>query len=264
MKAYPWKAGERLEYRVDWGVFHVGDAVIKTARDLYTDDGALDPCIRIGMTVRSFGLLNAIYPVRDAFESCLATDLSRTTRYRKVQTGASDRDTVVTFDYAAGTVQYTDRGESLDPVPLPGPAFDPFGIVFKARSLDFEEGKTLPLLATDGKKVSEVDINVVGRETLKTPAGTFEAWLVEPDMKELSLVFKKADGAKVQIWYSADDRRLPLRLRSEIAIGAFDARLTGIGEMSPEVDFLPEIEGAFPERERQYEIRRNPRRGGRR
>ena len=48
---------------------------------------------------------------------------------------------------------------------------------------------------------------------------------VTPDMKDLSGVFKKSPKGILRVWYSADERRIPLRISSKVIVGSFTAKL---------------------------------------
>ena len=44
-------------------------------------------------------------------------------------------------------------------------------------------------------------------------------------LKDVGGVFEKTRGAGVRIWVTADDRQMPVRLESELALGSFVAEL---------------------------------------
>ena len=71
----------------------------------------------------------------------------------------------------------------------------------------------------------KVDLTVVGPEEIKIGEKTFQAILVEPDLGNLRGVFRKDPNAKLQIWLSDDDRRVPLRIKTKIKHGTFIADL---------------------------------------
>jgi hypothetical protein len=68
---------------------------------------------------------------------------------------------------------------------------------------------------------------VLKRETITTKAGEFDTFLVEPEVKEIGGVFRKSPDAKLQIWITTDARRIPVRVRSKVAVGSFYMDLTG-------------------------------------
>ena len=62
----------------------------------------------------------------------------------------------------------------------------------------------------------------------------YETYLVEPDLKYLGGVFKKSEDAKLQIWVTTDERRVPVRIKSKLVVGSFVAEL--VSYQNGEVD----------------------------
>jgi hypothetical protein len=73
---------------------------------------------------------------------------------------------------------------------------------------------------------------VVRKETVEVPGGTFETYLIEPEMKDIGGVFKKSKNAKILLWVTADERRLPVKIASKVSVGGFIGVLITI-EMGP-------------------------------
>jgi hypothetical protein len=78
----------------------------------------------------------------------------------------------------------------------------------------------------DGRNYALAEANVVGRQTVTVPAGTFETFVIQPDMKNLGGVFKKSKDASMTIWVTADERCLPVKVKSKVVVGWFTAELT--------------------------------------
>ena len=66
-------------------------------------------------------------------------------------------------------------------------------------------------------------VKVLGRETVKLKSGTFDCFKVQPILLGEGLF--KAKG-EVIIWLSADERRIPVKMKSKIFIGAISATMT--------------------------------------
>jgi hypothetical protein len=81
---------------------------------------------------------------------------------------------------------------------------------------------------------------VVRRETIRVPAGTFDTLLIEPDLSHVGGVFEKSPDAKIQLWVSADPRRVPVKLKSKVVVGSFSGELVSITGTGP----LPEENGS--------------------
>ncbi|MFP4283307.1 MAG: DUF3108 domain-containing protein, partial [Opitutales bacterium] len=64
----------------------------------------------------------------------------------------------------------------------------------------------------------------------------------KPDIKDLGGVFRKSDDASVRFWFSDDERQLPLRMESSVAVGKFWAELVEIERTAPDT---PAEDGAL-------------------
>jgi hypothetical protein len=78
-------------------------------------------------------------------------------------------------------------------------------------------------LISDGK-IYAVHGRVMKREKVTTPVGTFDALLVEPQMASGGVQREE----RLYIWYSDDERRLPLRIRTEVKFGSVTATLKSV------------------------------------
>ena len=109
---------------------------------------------------------------------------------------------------------------------MPG-TFDPLGIVFFVRSLDIAVGDELVIPTTNGKEFFFTIVRVTKKVKRKFGLRQKrEAFVLEPDIKDLGGVFKKSPDGKIKIFLSADDEKLPLRMESEVAVGSFWAELS--------------------------------------
>ncbi len=237
---------ERLVYSIKWGLFSVGTATLESL-PMGEVDG--QPARRYVMQVTTNGFADKFYKLRERMDSWVAEDFSRSLRYTKQAEGNEERDTEVWFDWEDEQVYYRNYDELREPLEVePGPVFDPLGIMYAfrfAQGYSGEPGTAISMQSCDGKKLVEVDITVHERDTLKVPAGKFETVLVEPNTKDLGGVFKKSDDASIQIWYSEDARRIPVRLKSSVVVGSFTASLEEIttgDETTPNLVDFPDPE----------------------
>jgi hypothetical protein len=54
---------------------------------------------------------------------------------------------------------------------------------------------------------------------------TYEAYLLKPEMRHIGGVFEKSKDAEIELWVSADKRRVPLRIKSKVIVGSFVGEL---------------------------------------
>ncbi|MBI1979160.1 MAG: DUF3108 domain-containing protein, partial [Elusimicrobia bacterium] len=55
-------------------------------------------------------------------------------------------------------------------------------------------------------------------------AGKFDCFLVEPFIRERGLFIQK--GKKLKVWLTADEKKIPVKMRAEVFIGHVSAELT--------------------------------------
>lgn len=238
--------GESLDYKVFWSFIHVANATVDILPAKRVEGR---PAYHIRMKTQTNGWADAFYQVRDRIDSYMTPDLRKTLFYSKIQKGTDKRNTRIIFDWQERLALRTDYGDPwMETIPLEDQVFDPLGITYAFRMLDFEEGERLVLYSTDGKRLVPVDIEVKGVETVRTPLGKFECYKVEPDTKALSGVFKKAPNAKIYIWVSRDPPYVPVRLKSELHIGAFESKLSGIRGPAADQFLEQEVRGKYSTR----------------
>ena len=92
------------------------------------------------------------------------------------------------------------------------------------RRQPMEVGHTIELPVNDGSKTQRVVVEVQAREKVQTPMGTFDALRVEP--KVFSGLLKRK--GRMLIWFSADERQLPLRIKAMISVGSITGTLRSV------------------------------------
>lgn len=208
-------AGETLDYSLSWLRITAGHARMTISPRL--DDPGHYRMTSVG---RSSSRFSRIFRVRDELESIVDRQTFGTAQYRKKldeQGRLKDELTSVVNGIATRTTA-TKTKKTLVPVPV----FDPVSLIHRLRMLDLTVGRThtLPVLA-DGKLYT-VTARVTGRETVATEAGTFRCVIIEPVMHATN---NDARDSHLWIWYSDDERRIPVRIRTEVNAGTITATL---------------------------------------
>ncbi|MGD9309442.1 MAG: DUF3108 domain-containing protein [Desulfosarcina sp.] len=218
--------GERLTFILKWTVIPAGEAVLEV---LPREHMAGLDANHFVLTATSNAFVDAFYMVRDRVDAWSDAAMRRSLLYRKKQhEGRTRRDITVSFDWEAKTAQYVNFGEARKPIPITEGTFDPLSVFYWSRSEALVVGSQLRRWVTDGKKHVLGIANVVRREKIRVPAGTFDTFLIEPDLRHVGGVFEKSPDAKLQLWVSADHRRLPVKLKSKVIVGSFTGQLVSI------------------------------------
>jgi hypothetical protein len=108
------------------------------------------------------------------------------------------------FDWDAGQVKLTD-GEKIETVPLSANTFDPTSLPY-AFAFAQANQESMKVFVADGKRLTDYEYRIIGKDTLKTPLGDLE-----------SLHFQKVqvgdDKRGLEFWLSADHHFLPVKIR---------------------------------------------------
>jgi hypothetical protein len=117
------------------------------------------------------------------------------------------------------------NGNPQGEVPTEAHTLDPLSIIFKFREMDLWTDGEFSGAVCDGKATFAVKAAVIGKEKIKIGEKTYETILVQPDLGEMRGIFRKEEGAKLQIWLSADAHQTVLRIKTKIKNGTFIADL---------------------------------------
>lgn len=203
--------GETLDYTLTWLKVTGG-----TAR--MTIQPGDENSFGITSVARSSPSFSRFFKVRDEIETTVARNDFSTLRYVKRLDEDGDKHEEVTV-IEDGVATRTRR--KVKKTRVPRPVFDPISIIYQLRTRDLSPGKVHDFeLIADGK-LYVVHARVVRREKVQTPAGTFDCVRVEPEMISGGVTRDE----RLFIWYTDDERKLPVRIRTEIKVGAITATL---------------------------------------
>jgi hypothetical protein len=221
------REGEDLLFAIRWGVVTGGYATLSIPS---IDLMGGQPAYHILSEARSTGAVEAFYKVRDKNEAWMDTTMPRTLRYsKKILEGKYSVDEVVDLDQTAMKFHTTEirhdkndakeekRGE------IPPNVLDVLSSLYYIRSQDLEVGKSFTVDVHSGDKTFPLLVNVKKLEKVKVKAGKFLCYRVEPVLRERGIFISK--GKKLEVWLTADERHMPVLMRSEIFIGHVSAEL---------------------------------------
>lgn len=224
-KNLPFREGEKLTYLVTWTVIPAGEFVLEVLPH-ETLNGS--PSRHFQLTARTYPFIDIFYKVRDRIDAYTDREMTHSILYKKKQEGKSRRDVVVEFNWEKQEAQYSNFGEKRAPIPLMPGAFDPLSIFYAFRLRELSENLELEQPVTDGKKSVLGRARVIKREKVEVAAGSFDTYLVEPDLKHIGGVFRKSKDAKLEIWVTADSLRIPVKIKSKVSVGSFVGELISV------------------------------------
>jgi hypothetical protein len=177
------------------------------------------PAFHIISTEKTNSFFSKIYKIDDRYDSYIDTVNLHSLRFEKhIREGSYVKDQIVEFKQDSGKAVYSDGREfEIEPG-----AKDIIASIYFARTLDLEVGKTFYINNhTDGKNYN-LEIKVLKKEKVETPAGEFECLVIQPVI-EGGKIFASRDG--LTIWLTDDTWKIPVLIRSKIMIGSIQAKL---------------------------------------
>ena len=219
----PFILGERLEYDLKWGFFPVGSAVMEVSAH-NPEDKKGPVVIRFQAKTNSFA--DAFYKVRTSITSWVDRSFSRTLSYEKSQReGSTSREIKAHYNYEKGECTYALNNNPPETISLPGVCFDPLSIAYYFRVHPIEPNSVKQIPVCDGKKFREVRVHSGNREIIKLLGARISVFPTVPAMNNLGGVFNKSPKGLLKVWYSHDDRRVPVKVSSKVVVGSFTATL---------------------------------------
>ncbi len=211
---------QTLTYSVDWRVFPAGTAVVH-----FEANGDSE---RITASADTVGAINLLFHVSDHFQATFDRLKGCTAEFDK-QTVEGRRQITSTLklDYAGNKSVLDEKnlvtGQSKHiETPVTGCMTDLFSGVFYAASQPLEVGKSFVIPVVDAMHSVPVTMKVEGREEIKTPVGTFKTIRVQPTA-DAGVVKNRGN---IWIWYSDDERHIPVQMRARLFWGTITFRLS--------------------------------------
>ncbi len=223
--------GEKLFFALRWEAVPAGQAVLEVHPPQEVNG---EPSRHFLLTVESNRFVDLFYKVRNRIDAYTNMALTRSVLYcKRQQEGDHQRNITVSFDWDNQTAQYDNNGKTRDPIALRPGSFDPLAAFYFVRLLDLKADKIIKRPITDGKKNVMGLVRVVRRERITCPWGTFDTFLLEPDLRHVGGIFRKSKDAKIQIWITADEKHIPVRIQSRVVIGRVIGELVNVQGLSP-------------------------------
>ncbi len=218
--AVPFDPGETLVYTIAWLKIEGGGMTLKTTRET-SSDGI--PMHRITLTATSNEYVSKFYPVRDLYESWVDARDFQPLRFEKhAREGHYESDEVEEFDLGKRIGSWRE-----DRTPLPERIQDIISSFYFLRAQPLAVGADVRVDMFSRGKIYKLKATVLEKEKVETEAGTFDAFKVQPQLRENESTEDRNKG-KLFLWFSDDERRLPVMAKTVMPIGSVTARLTKV------------------------------------
>jgi len=178
------------------------------------------PAWKFELSAISGEFLSKLFLVRDYLASWVDPQTFRTLRFEKhTVEGKRVRDDLIEFDYARKLAIRDGK-----PIPIQEDTLDSLSSLYYIRMIDLDPQKPVELSVVS-RRLFPLSVAVVGRETVKTEAGTFRTIRVEPRSPNEGLIGK---GKNLTLWLTDDERKMPVQLKSKLKVGTLIGKLRAI------------------------------------
>jgi hypothetical protein len=214
------RPGERLTYEISWLNILAGTAVMEV-RD---GAGPANPSIvKLVTTAQSRPAISKFFPVDNRVESefDLGAQLPQHMLFKRRE-GKKKEDVEYTFHHKDGTVTAV-RGGVSDTLSIEPGTQDLISCLYNVRStLPFKPGSSQTLNIHHDKKNRKLEVRVEKLETLEGVWGKAETAEVLVIMPFQGLFLNQGN---IRVWFTTDERRLPVRMKAKVVIGSIVADL---------------------------------------
>jgi hypothetical protein len=208
---------ERLEYSVWWGIIKAGNSILEIGKG---EEGTF----KIMSTTWSSKFISIFYKVEDRIE--INVDSSTYLPYDyylNLREGRHRKERQITYYQKEGKIILDNvHDRKVEEFKIEGSIYDPLSAFYAVRTMDLEIGKSQFLRVFDNGKIYDVEVQVLKKEKIEIPAGTFDTIIVKPILKSEGIFMRKGD---VFIWLTDDEKRVPVKIESEVKIGAINVVL---------------------------------------
>lgn len=219
LRPLPFENGENASYQATWNGIPVATADVR-ASPLWVDGKR---AFQIDVKAKTKKVLNLLWKMRDSIQSVFEAGTFQPKRFSFHQlenSRSTDTQALYNRTEKKWTVSRL-RGEKISRFEIDSDnTFDPITATYLVRSLDFKVGDQLRFYVFGGKNHYLVTLDVGGRETVTTKAGTFDTYRITPRAQNLNQSGYADKMRQATIWISADARRLPVRLQSQVFVGS--------------------------------------------
>jgi len=214
------QTGERLTYDISWLNILAGTAVMEVQPDGTAGDKSR---AKLVTTAQSRPAISKFFPVDNRVESefDLRTQLPQHMVFHRRE-GKNKEDIEYTFHHAEGTVTAVRQG-TTESLPIPAGTQDLISCLYYVRNqLPMIPGASLMLNVHHDKKNRQVEVRVENIETLEGAWGRAQTAQVVVIMPFKGLFINKGN---IRVWFTTDERRIPVRMKAKVIIGAIVADL---------------------------------------
>lgn len=204
---------EEMHYNLKFGFIKAGEARILISDTIFNDH----PAVHYLMELKTTGLSNSLLGIHDIYESIVNPDnMLPYKSIRNIKEASYRYYNEVLYFHDGDTIQSLLSGTRDVPENL----IDILSVFLYFRKDGFfeniSEGENITMPTLDSDKISDVTLNYLGMENIRTKKGKIDCYVLSPHIKA-GKVLESSDGIKFNI---IPENLIPVELEFEVKIGA--------------------------------------------
>ena len=219
--------GEFVKLRIHYGVLNAGYATLEV-KDAVVNNKKVFHAVGKGYTT---GMSRFFFKVDDTYESYFDKETGLPYQFvRKIDEGGYTKnmegffdqsaDKVIVKDYKSGTNKSFNVSDKTQDV------MSMFYYLRNHPNIDnLKVGEAVSVNMFFDEEVSQFKLKFVGRENVDTKYGRIPSMIFKP-LVQSGRVFKEQES--VTVWISADQNKIPVRIKADLAVGSLKADLDGL------------------------------------
>ncbi len=222
-KTTVFKEGEWLRFKMSYsGFLKAGNATLSVEKDSLNGKEVYHVTGK-GWTT---GIIKWFFKVNDDYQSYFDIETGKPYLFkRKINEGGYKKHRHTTFNYETNTAYIQDFKNQKDTIVPIGNVQDMMSSFYYLRNYDVSKMKPGEEIGLDMFMDSQVypfKLRFLGTEILKTRFGKIKTLRFRP-LVQAGRVFKENES--VTIWITADDNKIPIKLKASLAVGSLRAEL---------------------------------------
>ncbi|TET08857.1 DUF3108 domain-containing protein [Candidatus Aerophobetes bacterium] len=231
--AYPFKLGEKLIYTIEWSGAplllkvlagkSVGKLVLE-AEELTQTNG--QPAYLFSWELRTAGIYSLLFPIDERRESYVDIDTFCPYKVTICYKEGKDllKDWVIEIDQKTGEALIRDKKNGQEETRfLSLPVFDIPSLIYWLRTQELEVENVFSLFLLEDVKTK------TGKEEIKEEKVQIKVVRKKEiyirDKPYLTLLCEEVGSEKIKVWFSADERYLPVKIEVDVGEGTLIASL---------------------------------------
>lgn len=211
--------GEKLKYRIHYGIINAGYADFKVADTMHHLRSK--PHYMFKVVGKTTGGWDLMYKVRDYYQSFVdSKTLLPTFSVRNVSEGDYKKQESFIFHHSRNVIVSNSVEHDVPPR-----TFDLVSALYYARCIDLSKikfGEEIPFNTFLDDTLFPVGAIITGRRVIETEIGKFDCYVIKPKLIE-GRIFK--DQRDMTLYVTADKNQIPIRIESAIFVGYIRADL---------------------------------------